>query len=244
MKATKRTGLERAERQILLGVPVLFAAGAAFHFLYGLSGGALLVGLLAPVNESVWEHLKLALWPQTLWWTAGYVLCARRQAADAAAWCAAALGALVATGCAMLLLFYFYTGAFGMELLWADIALFFLAVLLGTVDGAAPLSPGQQPVRAGAGAGADRAADGLCAAVHRAAGPAAVLRPGQRHAGDLPIMICLRAAPALRLTNGRETGTIFLKAEEKQSASGKAGTDRGRAGRTGLSFGIPGGQPH
>lgn len=131
MKATKRTGLERAERQILLGVPVLFAAGAAFHFLYGLSGGALLVGLLAPVNESVWEHLKLALWPQTLWWTAGYVLCARRQAADAAAWCAAALGALVATGCAMLLLFYFYTGAFGVELLWADIALFFLAVLLG-----------------------------------------------------------------------------------------------------------------
>lgn len=55
--------LGKAERQILVGVPVLFLAGTLLHFLYGLSGEFFLVGLLAPVNESVWEHLKLALWP-------------------------------------------------------------------------------------------------------------------------------------------------------------------------------------
>ena len=53
--------LGKAERQILAGVPVLFLAGTLIHFLYGLSGEFFLVGLLAPVNESVWEHLKLAL---------------------------------------------------------------------------------------------------------------------------------------------------------------------------------------
>ena len=70
--------LGKAERQILVGVPVLFLAGTLLHFLYGLSGEFFLVGLLAPVNESVWEHLKLALWPTTLWWTAGYLWAQRR----------------------------------------------------------------------------------------------------------------------------------------------------------------------
>ena len=176
--------LGRAERLILLGVPVLWAAGPALHFLYPLSGGALLAGLLAPVNESVWEHLKLALWPQTLWWTAGYVLCARRQAADAAAWCAAALGALVATGCAMLLLFYFYTGAFGVELLWADIALFFLAVLLGQWAGLRRFRPGASGAAGGA-------FGGVCRVHPGAARPAAVHRRRHRRAGRFPIVIVL-----------------------------------------------------
>ena len=40
-------------------------AGAALHFLYDLCP-APLVGLFAPVNESVWEHLKLLYWPMLL----------------------------------------------------------------------------------------------------------------------------------------------------------------------------------
>ena len=29
------------------------------HFLYQLSGGAAFIALICPINESVWEHLKL-----------------------------------------------------------------------------------------------------------------------------------------------------------------------------------------
>ena len=98
--------LGKAERQILVGVPVLFLAGTLIHFLYGLSGEFFLVGLLAPVNESVWEHLKLALWPTTLWWTAGYLWAQRRgRELDAPAWFAAALGALLTTEITIVLLF-------------------------------------------------------------------------------------------------------------------------------------------
>ena len=100
--------LGKAERQILVGVPVLFLAGTLLHFLYGLSGEFFLVGLLAPVNESVWEHLKLALWTTTLWWTAGYLWAQRRgRELDAPAWFAAALGALLTTEITIVLLFYF-----------------------------------------------------------------------------------------------------------------------------------------
>jgi hypothetical protein len=33
------------------------------HFAFGWSGRWLPLALVAPVNESVWEHLKMAYWP-------------------------------------------------------------------------------------------------------------------------------------------------------------------------------------
>lgn len=127
--------LGKSERQILVGVPVLFVVGALFHFLYQFSGGALLVGLFAPVNESVWEHLKLVLWPMALWWVGGYLWASRRWEIDAPAWFAATLAAVLTAQVTIVLLFYFYTGAFGVESLGADVLLFFLAVLLGQIVG-------------------------------------------------------------------------------------------------------------
>lgn len=125
----------KIERQILMGVPVLFLTGTLMHFLYGLSGDAFVVGLFAPVNESVWEHLKLVLWPLVLWWTVYYVRMGNERKIDAPAWFAAALSALVTAQTAIMFLFYFYTGAFGAELLTVDILIFFLAVLFGQLTG-------------------------------------------------------------------------------------------------------------
>ena len=36
--------------------------GAALHFMYEWTNYSPLMGLFAPVNESVWEHLKLGFW--------------------------------------------------------------------------------------------------------------------------------------------------------------------------------------
>lgn len=127
--------LGRPERQIMAGIPLLFLAGTAFHFLYQLSGEVFFLGLFVPVNESVWEHLKLVLWPMTLWWAAGYVALNRAWEIDAPAWFAGALTALLTAQGTIALLFYFYTGAFGVESLTVDVALFFLAVVLGQAAG-------------------------------------------------------------------------------------------------------------
>ena len=42
--------------------------GAACHFLYALSHCSWVVGLLVAVNESVFEHLKLLIFPILIWW--------------------------------------------------------------------------------------------------------------------------------------------------------------------------------
>ncbi len=42
--------------------------GSALHFVYGWSGQNMFVGLLSPVNESIWEHAKLVFLPPLLWY--------------------------------------------------------------------------------------------------------------------------------------------------------------------------------
>jgi hypothetical protein len=54
------------KKYVYLGILFISLLGSLIHFLYDLSGKSLLVGLIAPINESVWEHLKLPLVPTLL----------------------------------------------------------------------------------------------------------------------------------------------------------------------------------
>ena len=44
---------------------VTIILGVLSHFAYDISGNSFLIGLFFPVNESIWEHLKLVLVPAT-----------------------------------------------------------------------------------------------------------------------------------------------------------------------------------
>lgn len=44
----------------------IYFGGTLFHFLYDWTGRHTLIGLISPINESVWEHLKLAFYPAIL----------------------------------------------------------------------------------------------------------------------------------------------------------------------------------
>jgi len=58
----------------LLGIPIISLLGSLMHFAYDLSEKSILVGIFAPVNESIWEHLKLSVYPTFLWYILGYLL--------------------------------------------------------------------------------------------------------------------------------------------------------------------------
>ncbi|MBQ8043937.1 MAG: hypothetical protein IJ272_07310 [Clostridia bacterium] len=57
---------------ITIACIVSILLGVFLHFAYDLSGNSIVVGLFAPVNESVWEHLKLIIVPFTLFSVAFY----------------------------------------------------------------------------------------------------------------------------------------------------------------------------
>ena len=50
-----------------LGIVVISVVGTLAHFLYDFSGHNKVLGLFSAVNESTWEHIKIALTPTLLW---------------------------------------------------------------------------------------------------------------------------------------------------------------------------------
>ena len=119
------------ERWILWGIPVLFLTGSLLHFAYDALGRTFFAALAAPVNESVWEHGKMILWPMILWWSAYPLLRTGGREIPLERWFAGGLAALTGALLAMPLLYYFYTQAWGKELLWADILVLLLSLLAG-----------------------------------------------------------------------------------------------------------------
>lgn len=119
MKEKRWRGWEAA------GLLVTLAAGNLLHFVYDWSGGSPLVGALAAVNESVWEHMKLLTTPWVLWSLLQWLALGRAGSVPAAR----AAGLL--TGLAAIpLLHYGYQGILGRELMWLDVLIFQLAVLI------------------------------------------------------------------------------------------------------------------
>lgn len=51
----------------IIGVFFVLAAGSLAHFLYDWTGSNAIAGLFVPVNESVWEHMKLLFFPMLLY---------------------------------------------------------------------------------------------------------------------------------------------------------------------------------
>lgn len=104
------------------------ASGSFLHFAYDLSGGSALVAPFSAVNESVWEHMKLLFMPsfvfalvQSAFWGDGYENF----------WCAKLAG-ITAGLAAIPVLYYTYTGIFGVNADWFNITIFFIAAALAT----------------------------------------------------------------------------------------------------------------
>lgn len=98
--------------------------GVALHFLYDWFPSPL-AALFSPINESVWEHLKLLFWPMLL----GATFLARRSRNRPRLW--SAFFAALLTAPALLLTAYYSLKAVGVERLWVDIVLYFICMFAG-----------------------------------------------------------------------------------------------------------------
>ena len=47
----------------LAGIPVVIVGGMLLHFCFDSGGRRPVLAVFCPINESVWEHLKMAYWP-------------------------------------------------------------------------------------------------------------------------------------------------------------------------------------
>lgn len=101
--------------------------GSFLHFAYELSGDLWWVAPFAAVNESVWEHAKLAFWPMLI---GALIVYGTQKPSPHPYFCAVSAGLYTAVG-VIIAGFYTYTGIFGGHHLIVDILLFFVAVACG-----------------------------------------------------------------------------------------------------------------
>jgi len=101
--------------------------GSLLHFVYGWSGNNFIVGLFAPVNESVWEHMKLVFTPMILFSFIDYYYL-KSKVTD---YCFALLKEIGLAIFFILVVFYSYTAFTKESILAIDIGSFVVGVILG-----------------------------------------------------------------------------------------------------------------
>jgi len=111
----------------LVGVIFVFLLGALLHFVFEWSGESKVVGLIASVNESVWEHFKQGFWPMCLYAAIEYKFLRGHVNNFFLAKAVAVYLIPIITG----LVFYGYTAIIGKEILIVDIIIFLVAIIVG-----------------------------------------------------------------------------------------------------------------
>ncbi|KUJ84200.1 hypothetical protein AWR36_000330 [Microbulbifer flavimaris] len=111
----------------LLGAVWILITGSLLHFTFEWSGNSRAVAALVPVNESVWEHLKLVFWPGLAFSLMEYRYLAKQTRDFVTAKC---LGLCIMPA-AIVLLFYTYTSILGTNDLTLDILTFVAAIVAG-----------------------------------------------------------------------------------------------------------------
>lgn len=121
----------KEQKWILFIIPFLFIIGSLFHFAYDFTGKNIIVGFFTPISESIWEHMKLTLTPILLWWIFYYVFKNKKYNIDKNKWFNATLFAVITGLLSVPILFYCYTGAFGIESLIIDILILLFSIFIG-----------------------------------------------------------------------------------------------------------------
>lgn len=108
----------------VLAFIVIGAVGALWHFVYEWSGESPIIGAIAPVNESVWEHLKLLFFPTLFYFAVEFFLCKERYEN----FIPASVIGIFAGMLTITSFFYTYTGVLGFNSPILDVLSYYLGL--------------------------------------------------------------------------------------------------------------------
>jgi len=110
----------------VVGIFFIIVVGSLLHFAYEWAGYSPTVGMFTPVNESVWEHLKLGFWSLFLYSVMEYWFIRRR----AENFFVAKTAGILSLQLLIVAVFYTYTAFVRREILAVDIASYVLGAAI------------------------------------------------------------------------------------------------------------------
>lgn len=114
---------------VIIAFVIVSVIGTLAHFAYEWSGFNKFLGLITPVNESTWEHMKLIFFPMLIvgivvwFFIKDYINCTVDTL----------LAGLLYATWSIPILFYTYRGILGFGIMAVDIAIFFISVAIGFI---------------------------------------------------------------------------------------------------------------
>ncbi|MFX1490436.1 MAG: DUF6512 family protein [Promethearchaeota archaeon] len=111
----------------ILGAAFIIILGSLFHFVFEWTGYWEPIAWFFPVNESVWEHLKLPYWPLIIFSLIEY----RFISDESKNFIISKAAVSIISITTIIVVFYSYTAILGTELLIVDILSFIFGVILG-----------------------------------------------------------------------------------------------------------------
>lgn len=114
------------KRYTVIGAIFVLITGTLAHFLYNWSGKNNIIGLFTPVNESIWEHMKLLFFPMLIYaWFIIYKFREKYPCITSALY----FGILVGTF--LIPIFYYgYTAVLSRDIFILDIGTFILSIVI------------------------------------------------------------------------------------------------------------------
>ena len=101
--------------------------GTLLHFTYKWSNNNMLVGIFSPINESIWEHLKLMFFPMLITIIIGYLY----KGKDIDNYLSSKVIGTIVMLSFTIVFYYTYSGILGTNYTGVDVSIFFIAVALG-----------------------------------------------------------------------------------------------------------------
>lgn len=118
--------MKHLKRDTIIGIFFVAITGTLAHFLYDWSNQNQIIGLFTPVNESVWEHMKLFFFPMFLYALGMILALHKKYACITSAFCFGILA-----GTFLIPVFYYaYTSILGKNVLFLDISIFILSIVI------------------------------------------------------------------------------------------------------------------
>ena len=131
IKKEKQKDEKLQKKLYIIGFFVISVIGTLLHFTFKFSNNSILVAPFSAVNESVWEHLKIAVMPMFLWNFIEFVTLKFRRAN---LW--SSLLIKIFTVMSIITIFhYIYTAIFAGHSTWFSITIFYIAILLAQIFG-------------------------------------------------------------------------------------------------------------
>ncbi|PRR81107.1 DUF6512 family protein [Clostridium vincentii] len=123
------------KKWFLFSIPFIFILGSLFHFAFEFTGKSIILAPFFPVNESIYEHLKLTFYPIFIWQLIGYLFLKNRVRIILKNWVISNAISIILSSILTIFLYYSAAGAFNIHSTIANISFYFISIALGQVLG-------------------------------------------------------------------------------------------------------------